>query len=65
MRLCPPPDGSTSPKYKLLCFIITKKILQREECTIFNRDRCCHPVLFLLEIIYKILLKVLRLTKLG
>ncbi len=31
MRLCHPPDGSTSPKYKLLCFITTKKILQREE----------------------------------
>ncbi len=24
MRLCHPPDGSTSPKYKLLCFITTK-----------------------------------------
>ena len=24
MRLCQPPDGSTSPKYKLLCFITTK-----------------------------------------
>jgi len=23
MRLCQPPDGSTSPKYKLLCFITT------------------------------------------
>jgi len=35
MRLSHPPDGSTSPKYKLLCFITTKKILQREECTSF------------------------------
>ncbi len=35
MRLCQPPDGSTSPKYKLLCFIITKKNLQREERTSF------------------------------
>ncbi len=26
MRLCHPSDGSTSPKYKLLCFITTKKI---------------------------------------
>jgi hypothetical protein len=25
MRLCHPPDGSTSPKYKLLFFIRTKK----------------------------------------
>jgi len=24
MRLCNPPDGSTSPKYKLLCFITAK-----------------------------------------
>ena len=29
MRLCHPPDGSTSPKYKLLCFIITKKFAKR------------------------------------
>ncbi len=35
MRLCHPPDGSTSPKYKLLCFITTKKNLQREEHTSF------------------------------
>jgi hypothetical protein len=35
MRLCHPPDGSTSPKYKLLFFIKTKKKLQREECTSF------------------------------
>jgi hypothetical protein len=35
MRLCQPPDVSTSPKYKLLCFITTKKILQREERTSF------------------------------
>jgi hypothetical protein len=35
MRLCHPPDGRTSPKYKLLCFITTKIFLQREECTSF------------------------------
>jgi len=35
MRLCHPPDGSTSPKYKLLCFITTKLFLQREERTSF------------------------------
>ncbi len=29
MRLCQPPDGNTSPKYKLLCFITTKTFLQR------------------------------------
>ncbi len=29
MRLCHPPDGSTSPKYKLLSFITTKKIAKR------------------------------------
>ncbi len=35
MRLCQPPDGNTSPKYKLLCFITTKFFLQREERTSF------------------------------
>ena len=35
MSLCHPPDGSTSPKYKLLCFTTTKKFVQREECTSF------------------------------
>jgi hypothetical protein len=35
MRLCHPQDGSTSPKYKLLFFKTTKKILQKEECTSF------------------------------
>jgi hypothetical protein len=29
MRLCHPPDGSTSPKYKLLCFITAKKFSKR------------------------------------
>jgi hypothetical protein len=29
MRLCHPPDGSTSHKYKLLCFITTKKFAKR------------------------------------
>jgi hypothetical protein len=36
MRLCHPPDGSTSPKYKLLCFITTKQICKEEECTSFK-----------------------------
>ncbi len=35
MRLCHPPDGSTSPKYKLLCLITTKSFLQREVRTSF------------------------------
>ncbi len=35
MRLCHPPDGSTSPEYKLLCFITTKKFWQREVRTSF------------------------------
>jgi len=29
MRLCHPQDGGTSLKYKLLCFITTKKIAKR------------------------------------
>ena len=44
MRLCHPPDGSTSPKYKLLCFMTTKK---EKNALAFNRDRCCHLVLCL------------------
>ena len=47
MRLCHPPDGSTSPKYKLLCFITTKKILHKKNALAFNRDWCCHLVLCL------------------
>jgi len=48
MRLCHPPDGSTSPKYKLLCFITTKNFFCKEKNTLaFNRDRCCHLVLCL------------------
>ncbi len=47
MRLCHPPDGSTSPKYKLLCFITTKRICKVKNTLAFNRDRCCHLVLCL------------------
>ncbi len=47
MRLCHPPDGSTSPKYKLLCFITTKKICKEKNALAFNWDRCCHLVLCL------------------
>jgi hypothetical protein len=36
MRLCHPPDGSASPKYKkLLCFKPPKFILPNTECTSF------------------------------
>ncbi len=41
MRLCQPPDGSTSPKYKLVCFITTKKCKEKNALA-FNQDRCCH-----------------------
>ncbi len=47
MRLCHPPDGSTSPKYKLLCFIKTEKNCKEKNELAFNRDRCCHLVLCL------------------
>jgi len=47
MRLCHPPDGSTSPKYKLPCFITTKKICKEKNVLAFNRDRCCRLVLCL------------------
>jgi hypothetical protein len=47
MRLCHPPDGSTSPKYKLLCFITAKKFCKEKNALALNRDRCCHLVLCL------------------
>ncbi len=47
MRLCHPPDGSTSPKYKLVCFITTKKFCKEKNALAFNRDRCCQLVLCL------------------
>jgi len=47
MRLCQPPDGNTSPKYKLLCFKTTKKNCKEKNALDFNRDRCCHLVLSL------------------
>ncbi len=47
MRLCHPPDGSTSPKYKLLCFITAKINCKEKNALAFNQDRCCHLVLCL------------------
>ncbi len=47
MRLCQPPDGNTNPKYKLLCFITTKKFCKEKNALAFNRDKCCHLVLCL------------------
>jgi hypothetical protein len=47
MRLGHPPDGSTSPKYKLLCFITTKKICKEKNTLAFNQDRGCHLVICL------------------
>jgi hypothetical protein len=47
MRLCQPPDGSTSPKYKLLCFVTIKFFCKEKNALAFNRDRCCHLVLCL------------------
>ncbi len=47
MRLCHPPYGSTSPKYKLLCFITAKINCKEKNALAFNRDRCCHLVLCL------------------
>ncbi len=47
MRLCHPPDGSTSSKYKLLCFITTKNYCKEKNTLAFNRDRCSHLVLCL------------------
>ncbi len=36
MRLCHPPDGSTSPKYKLLCFITTNFFCKEKNALAFN-----------------------------
>jgi hypothetical protein len=47
MRFCQPPDGNSSPKYKLLCFITTKKNCKEKNTLAFNRDRCYHLVLCL------------------
>ncbi len=48
MRRCHPPDGSTSPKYKLLCFKLENHLFcQIKNALAFNRDTCCHLVLCL------------------
>jgi len=51
-RLCHPPDGSVSPKYKLLCFITIKKNCKEKNALALNRDRCCHLVLCLRLILF-------------
>ncbi len=38
---------SLVPKYKLLCFIITKFFCKEKNTLAFRRDRCCHLVLCL------------------
>jgi hypothetical protein len=47
MRFCQPPEGNTSPKYKLLCFITNNFFCKEKNSPAFNRDRCCHLVLCL------------------
>ncbi len=48
MRRCHPPDDSTSPKYKLLCFKLENNLFcQIKNALAFNRDMCCHLVLCL------------------
>jgi hypothetical protein len=47
MRLCHRPDGSTSPKYKLLCLYHLNLFYQIQAALVFNRDTCCHLVLCL------------------
>jgi hypothetical protein len=48
MRLCQPPDGNTSPKYKLLHFFINNDFFYQETNELaFNRDTCCHLVICL------------------
>ncbi len=64
MRLCHPPDGSTSPKYKLLCFITAKKICKEKNTLAFNWDRCCHIVLCLRLIPFHYVPRVIIYTNL-
>jgi hypothetical protein len=47
MRLSHPPDGSTGPKYKLLCFIYHNLFYQIQNALAFNWDTCCHLALCL------------------
>jgi hypothetical protein len=48
MRLCQPPDGSTSPKYKLLGFLTIMIFFYQEPNELaFNWDTCCHLVICL------------------
>ncbi len=47
MRLCQPPDGSTSPKYKLLHFLTIMIFYQEPNELAFNWDTCCHLVICL------------------
>ncbi len=47
MRLCHPPDGSTSLKYKLLCFKPPDLFYQMQNELAFNWDMCRHLALCL------------------
>ena len=47
MRLCHPPDGSTSPMYKLLCLNHHNLFYQIRNVLAFNWDMCCHLALCL------------------
>ena len=47
MRLCQPPDGSTSPKYKLLHFNNNDFFYQELNELAFDWDTCCHLVICL------------------
>ncbi len=47
MRLCHPPDGSTSPKYKLLHFSHHNLFYQIQNAVAFNWDTCCNLALCL------------------
>ncbi len=38
MKLCQPPDGNTSTKYKLLCFKTTKNIGKEKNAIAFNQE---------------------------
>jgi hypothetical protein len=41
-----PLDGITNHKYKMLHFLTTKFFCNDKKTLAFNRDRCCHLVLY-------------------
>ncbi len=54
---CPPLDGVTNPKYKLLCFSTSNIFCKEKKAPAFNQDMCCHLALCLQLILFHCWLK--------